>query len=95
MEQAQNQKLSHTLFHNDVLSKIKNKIDQTAQINGFISHVTKVTDFFQIPLSYVYRPGNKTISLLLHVPLVKQEYLLNLNQYLPFPLTYNIAPNHS
>jgi len=31
LEQAQNQKLLHTLFPNDVLEKIKIKIDQTAQ----------------------------------------------------------------
>jgi hypothetical protein len=85
LEQAQNQKLSHTLFPNDVLVKIKEKIYQTAQENNFISYVTKITDLFQIPLSYVYQPGNKTFSVLLHVPLVKQECLLNLNQYLPFP----------
>jgi len=66
-----------------------------AQENNFVSNATKITDLFQIPLSYVYQPGNKTISLLLHVPLVKQEYFLNLNQYLPFPLTHNLSPNHS
>jgi len=30
-----------------------------AQNNGFISYDTKTTDFFQIPLSYVYQPGKK------------------------------------
>jgi len=85
LEKAQNQKLSHILFPNDVLRKIKQKIDQTAHDNGFISYVTKITDLFQSPLSYVYQPHNKTIALLLYVQLVKQEYLLNLNQYLPFP----------
>jgi len=95
LEQAQNQKLSHLLFPYDVLKKIKQKIDQTAHEHGYISCVTKVTDLFQIPLSYVYQPNNKTIALLLHVPLVKQEYLLDLNQYLPFPLTHNLSPNHS
>jgi len=95
LEQAQNQKLSHLLFPNDVLKKIKDKIDQTAGDNGFISYVTKITDLFQIPLSYVYQPNNKTVALLLHVPLVKPEYLLNLYQYLPFPLTQSLSPNHS
>jgi len=84
LEQAQNQKLSFSLFPHDVLLSIKCKIDHTAADNGFISYVSKVTDLFQIPLSYVYQPNNKTIALLLHVPLVKQEYLLNLNQYLTF-----------
>ena len=91
LEQVQNQKLSHTLYPNDVLKKI----DQMTKENGFVSDVTKITDLFQIPLSYMYQPNNKTIALLLHVPLVIQEYSLNLNQYLEFPLTHNLSPNHS
>ncbi len=95
LEQAQIQKLSHTLFPNDVLKKINQKINQMAQENGYISYVTKLIDLFQIPLAYVYQPNNKTIALLIHVPLIKQEFLLNLNQYLRFPLTHNLSPNHS
>jgi len=95
LEQAQLHRLSHKLFPNDVLESIKSNIDMTASKNNYISFVTKTTDLFQIPLSYVYQPGNKTISLLLHVPFVKAEYILNLNQYLPFPLSHNLSPNHS
>jgi hypothetical protein len=65
LEQTQNQKLSHLLFPNDVLKKIKDKIDATALANGYISYVNKITDLFQIPLSYVYQPNNKTLALLL------------------------------
>jgi len=95
LEQAQNQKLSHSLFPNNILKRIKEKIDATALANGYISYVNKITDLFQIPLSYVWQPNNKTLALLLHVPLVKEEYLLNMNQYLPFPLTQSLSLNHS
>ena len=54
--------------------------------------VSKITYLFQIPLSQVYQLNSNTISLLLYVRLVKQEYLLNLNQYLPFPFTLNVSP---
>ncbi len=86
MEQAQNQKLSFSLFPHDVLLTIINKIKQTAADNGYISYVSKVTDLFQVPLSYVYQPNNKTIALLLHVPFVKQEYLLNMNSSKTFEI---------
>jgi hypothetical protein len=43
----------------------------------------------------VYQPGNKTVSLILHVPLVKHENLLQMHQYLPFPLSHDLSPNHS
>jgi hypothetical protein len=91
LEQAQNQKLSHLLFPNNILKRIKERIDATALANGYISYVNKITDLFQIPLSYVWQPNNKTLALLLHVPLVKEEYLLNMNQYLPFPLTQSLS----
>ena len=95
LEQAQLHRLSHKIFPNDVLESIKNKIEETAKAKDLISFVKQTTDLFQIPLSYVYQPGNETVSLILHVPLVKPEYLLQLNQYLPFPLSHDLSPNHS
>ena len=51
-------RLSHKIFLNDMLEAIKANIDEVAQKNGFLSFVNHVTDLFQIPLSYVYQPGN-------------------------------------
>ena len=95
LDQAQVHRLSHKLFPNDVLETIKSNIDEVAQKNGFLSFVEHVTDLFQIPLSYVYQPGNETVSLILHVPFVKHENLLQMHQYLPFPLSHDLSPNHS
>ena len=95
LEQAHQQRLSHKLLENDVLERIKAKIDQTAKDNDFVSFIEHTADLFQIPVSFVYQPGNKTIALLMHIPFVKPEYLLNLNQYLPFPLSHTLSPNHS
>jgi hypothetical protein len=95
LDQAQLHRLSHKLFPNDVLETIKANIDVVAEKNGFLSFVNQVTDLFQIPLSYVYQPGNETVSLILHVPFVKHENLLQMHQYLPFPLSHDLSPNHS
>ena len=78
-----------------MLETIKANIDEVALKNGFLSFVEHVTDLFQIPLSYVYQPGNETVSLILHVPFVKHENLLPMHQYLPFPLSHDLSPNHS
>ena len=95
LDQAQVHRLSHKLFTNDVLETIKANIDVTAEKNGYLSFVKHTTDLFQIPLSYVYQPGNETVSLILHVPFVKHENLLQMHQYLPFPLSHDLSPNHS
>ena len=95
LDQAQVHRLSHKLFPNDVLESIKSNIDITASKNNYISFVKQTTDLFQIPLSYVYQPGNETVSLILHIPFVKPENLLQMHQYLPFPLSHELSPNHS
>jgi len=95
LDQAQLHRLSHKIFPNSVYESIKANIDEVAKRNGYISFVKHTTDLFQIPLSYVYQPGNKTVSLILHVPLVKHENLLQMHQYLPFPLSHDLSPNHS
>jgi hypothetical protein len=95
LEQAQVHRLSHKIFSNDVLVTIKEYIDKVAKKNNYISFIKHTSDLFQIETSYVYQPANHTVSLILHVPLVKPDYLLNLHQYLPFPLSHNLSPNHS
>jgi len=88
-------RLSHKILCNDVLETIKAYIDATAKPNGFLYFVTQTNDLFQIPLSYVYQQGNKSVSLIIHVPLVKYENFLQMHQYLPFPLSHDLSPNHS
>jgi hypothetical protein len=61
LDQAQVHRLSHKIFLNDVLEIIKANIDATAKINGYLSFVTQTADLFQIPLSYVYQPGNQIV----------------------------------
>ena len=75
-----------------MLESVKANIDEVAKKNGFHSFVQHVTDLFQIPVSYVYQPGNKSVSLILHVPFVKHENLLQMHQYLPFPLSHDLSP---
>jgi hypothetical protein len=82
LDQAQLHRLAHKIFSNDNLETFKANIKATAKRNGFLSFVTQTTDLFQIPLSYVYQPCNKTVSLILHAPLVKHENLLQcINTY--------------
>ena len=63
-----------------MLETIKANIDEVATRSGFLSFVEHVTDLFQIPLSYVYQPGNETVLSILHVPFVKHENLLQMHQ---------------
>jgi len=63
--------------------------------SSFLDNMIELMHYTVSTIASGWEQAQKTIALLLHVPLVKQEYLLHLNQYLPFPLTHNLSPNHS
>jgi hypothetical protein len=95
VSQAQLNRLSPLIFPHDVLLAVKNHIDQFAEKKQLKSFVNHISDLYQLEASFVYQPFNKTFNIILHVPFVKHEYLLELHQYVPFPLSQNFASNHS
>jgi hypothetical protein len=53
--------------------------------------INQPSDLFQIDTSYLH--GNKTVSLILHEPMVSEENKLNLLQFIPFPLSQSLGAN--
>jgi hypothetical protein len=49
--------------------------------------INQPSDLFQIDTSY------KTVTLILHVPMVSEENKLNLLQFIPFPLSQSLGAN--
>ena len=92
---AQMHRLSPLMFPHDVLTSVKLHIDTIAEKNKYISFINHNSDLYQIEVSFVFEPINNTFNVILHVPLVKQEYMLQLHQYIPFPLSQNFAQNHT
>ena len=95
ISQAQLNRLSPLIFPNDVLLAVKTHIDTFAKSKQLTSFVHHISDLYQLEASFVYQPINKTFNIILHVPFVKHEYLLELHQYVPFPLAQDFASNHS
>ena len=83
------------MFSHDVLVTVKAYLDNLAIKHNYISFVNHLSDLYQIEASFVYNPATLTFNILLHVPFVKPEYLLQLNQYVPFPLSQQMSVNHS
>ena len=95
VSQAQLNRLSPLIFPNDVLKNVKTHIDQFAEKRELKSFVNHISDLYQLEASFVYQPNNKTFNIILHVPFVKHEYLLELHQYIPFPLAQSFSSNHT
>jgi hypothetical protein len=73
---------------------------QAAKDKGFLSPISSIADFFAMPMSYVFnREGNadstpSTFYLILHVPLVHPDNVLDMYRYVPYPLTTTVSDEH-
>ena len=95
VSQAQLHHLSPLTLSHEVLQSIQKHINDFAKQNSYQSFASHISDLFQIKASFVFQPHNLTFNILLHVPLVKPEFLLSLHQYIPFPLPQDFSANHS
>jgi len=58
----------------------------------------RVADLFQPPLWYIYQPDKLKLELILHVPMVHEDHLMDMYRFLPLPLNiedlnYNMVPD--
>jgi Baculovirus F protein len=91
VQAAQNHRLSVDLLSADQLKKLYKKLAGMAKKLNNRLLIDKPSDLFQLEVSYI--SDGQDIHLLIHVPTVPQEGLLDLFQLHPFPLPLN--KNHS
>jgi hypothetical protein len=94
VQAAQNRRLSVDLLSADQLKKLFKKLGTMAKkINNRLL-IEKPSDLFQLEVSYI--SDGQDIHLLIHVPTVPKEGLLDLFQLHPFPLpldaNYSLIP---
>ena len=84
IQQLQNHKLSVDYLSLSQMTLLHEKVGELAKETGLQPLPEKLSDYFQIDVSY-FRNG-KDIMMILHVPCLESTNLLNLYRYLPFPL---------
>ena len=91
VQQAQNKRISVDLLTPDTLKQLFKHLQDQADKQGLELLISQPSDLFQIDTSYLHR--NKTIMLVLHVPMVADDKKLNLLQFIPFPLSQSLGAN--
>ena len=91
VQQAQNKRLSVDLLTPETLKQLYKHLQDQADKQGLELLISQPSDLFQIDTSYMH--GNKTITLILHVPMVAEDNKLNLLQFIPFPLSQSLGAN--
>lgn len=54
---------------------------------GLISPVERASDLFAMPISYMYNLDEKHLEFFIHVPMSRPEQILDMYEFLPFPMT--------
>jgi hypothetical protein len=91
VQQAQNKRLSVDLLTPKTLKLVLEHLQNQAELSNLELLISKPSDLFQIDTSYLH--SNKTLTLILHVPMVAEENKLNLLQFIPFPLSQSLGAN--
>jgi hypothetical protein len=81
---AYNQRLAPGALSSDVLHQIIYHINDIATKNNFHKFVHEPADLYKLEVSFIHRPEEQTIILILHVPFVEAEQLLPLYKFVLF-----------
>lgn len=92
---AQRHRLAPGVFPSQSLKAAVGHAKQVAEDNDYINYVHQTSDLFQLEASFLYNPINKTLFIILHIPMVKREHLLTMHKYVPLPLASHISENTS
>jgi hypothetical protein len=92
---AIDQKLAPGALSVDILERIINHIKDTAATNKFQNFIHQPSGLYKLETSFIHRPEEQTVILILHVPFVEAENLLPLYEFISLPIYFNFSSNVS
>jgi hypothetical protein len=92
---AFNKKLAPGALSVDVLNQIISHINDIAGRNNYHKFVHEPADLYNLDVSFIHRPEEQTIILILHVPFVEADHLLTLYEFVSLPIHFNFSANIS
>ena len=92
---AYNNKLAPGALHHEALLEIVKYVNKIAENSELLSFIHQPSDLFLVETSYVYKPDEKLFVLVMHVPLVAPQNLMQLHEFIPLPVHFNFSGNVS
>jgi hypothetical protein len=92
---AFDQKLAPGALSVDILDSILYHIQDTAAKNKYHNFIHQPSDLYKLEVSFIHRPEDQTVILILHVPFVETENLLPLFEFISLPIYFNFTDNVS
>jgi hypothetical protein len=92
---AFNKKFALGALSMDVLNQIIYHINDIANKNNYNKFVHEPANLYNLEVSFIHRPEEHTIILILHVPFVEADHLLTLYEFVSLPIHFNFSANIS
>ena len=92
---AFNKKLAPGALSVDVLNQIISHVNEIANRNNYHKFVHEPADLYDLEVSFIHRPEEQNIILILHVPFVEADQLLTLYEFVSLPIHFNFSSNIS
>jgi hypothetical protein len=92
---AYDYRLSPGALHHEALLEIVNYVNEVTDNSEMLSFVHEPSDLFLVETSYIYKPDQNTLVLVLHVPRVSPHNLMPLYEFIPLPIHFNSSANIS
>jgi hypothetical protein len=62
-----------------------------ASNNTVHNFIHQLVDIHKLEASFIHRPEEQTVMIILHVPLVEASKLLPIDKFIPFPIHFNFS----
>jgi hypothetical protein len=82
------------LFHTMYWTKFSTALS-VAKKRNMVSFVNYASDLFHVEVSHLFDPKTLQFTLIVHIPLVSNANLLELYEFLPLPIHFNLSSNVS
>ena len=91
---AQLGRLNPDQISTEALSGILDFVRLATHERKLVSPVQVTGDIFAMPMSYVYNRADKVFYFIVHIPLVRPEQVMDMFEYVPFPMTLSTSETH-
>ena len=91
---AQLGKINPDQISQEALENVLEFLDLVTETKGMVTPVKSTADIFTMPMSYVFNKARETFYFIVHIPLTRPEQVMDMFEYVPFPMTMSTSENH-
>ena len=91
---AQIGKINPDQISQEALENVVEFLQMVTKIKDLVTPVKVPANLFTMSMSYVFNKEQETFFFIIHIPLTRAEQVMDMYEYVPFPMTMSTSENH-